>query len=629
MRRKFLILPLAVAAMALAACSGGDDFVEDDVIDNNDNNNNNGNTDNGGNTTSDTSGDDLETFDISFDTSSLSESETIPSDESADNYDDYLENSTFSNTVTIAYSNGSASVTNNVDGVTVATDGADVTVTSTAKKVEYVLSGSCSDGSFKIYSDNKLKLTLNGLTLTNPTGAAINVQSKKRIFVNLNDGTTNTLTDGTTYNTVDGEDMKGCFFSEGQLLFSGSGALTVNGNYKHGICSDDYILFRPGNNIYVATSEGNGIKANDGVAITGGVLNVSVSGTAAKGISSDGYVAVSGGRTTIITTGGGEYDSDEKDVSACAGIKADSVMTVTGGTLNLKSTGAGGKGINTDMALNISGGTINIITTGSQYVYSNSLDASPKGMKSDANLTISGGSIKVRTSGGEGSEGIESKAIMNISGGTIEVSAYDDCLNASNQINISGGEIYAYSSGNDAIDSNGTLSISGGTIICSGTTTPEGGIDCDQNTFAITGGTIVAMGGDNSTPTTSACKQPSLIYGGSGTSGTYVSLLDSSSSPVVTFKIPRNYNQMSALISSPSMTQGSSYTLSIGGTPSGGTSFHGLYSGNTWSGGSSSSSVTLSSMVTSAGTNGGGNNGGGNQPGGGGGQPGGGGFGGH
>lgn len=603
--------------MALAACSSGDDFIDDFTPDNN------GNTTDGGSTYTDTSGDDLETFDISFDTSSLSETETVPSDD-----DDYVENSTFSNTITIAYTNGSASISGSVDGVSVATDGADVTVTSTAKKVEYILSGSCSDGSFKIYSDNKLKLTLNGLTLTNPTGAAINVQSKKRIFVDVNDGTTNTLTDGTTYNKVDGEDMKGCFFSEGQLLFSGSGSLTVNGNYKHGICSDDYILFRPGNNIYVATSEGNGIKANDGVSITGGVLNVSVSGTAAKGISSDGYVAVSGGRTTIITTGGAEYDSDDNDVSACAGIKADSVMTVSGGTLNLKSTGAGGKGINTDMALNISGGTINILTTGKQYVYSNSLDASAKGMKSDANLTISGGTIKVRTSGGEGSEGIESKAIMNISGGTIEVSSYDDCINATSAINISGGEIYAYSSGNDAIDSNGTLSISGGTVICSGTTTPEGGVDCDQNTFAITGGTLVAMGGDNSTPTSSACKQPSLVYGGSGTAGAYVSLLDSSSSPVVTFKIPRSYSQMSALITSPSMSQGSSYTLSIGGTPSGGTSFHGLLSGNTWSGGSSSTSVTLSSMVTSVGTSGGNQGGGGNQPGGGGGQPGGG-MGGH
>lgn len=622
MNGKFFLLPMVIAAMSLAACSGSDDYVEDDTTIDNNGSNGGGSSGNDGDSYTESAGDDLETFDIAFDTSALGETETIPSDD-----DDYVENSTFSNTISITYSNGSASVSGSVDGVTVATDGADVTVTSTVKKVEYVLSGSCSDGSFKIYSDYKLKLTLNSLNLTNPTGAAINIQSKKRIFVSLADGTANTLTDGTTYNKVDGEDMKACLFSEGQLLFSGSGSLTVNGNYKHGICSDDYILFRPGCNIYVAANEGNGIKANDGVMISGGVLNVSVSGIAAKGISSDGFVAVSGGRTTIVTTGDGEYDSDDNDVSGSACIKADSTMTVSGGILNLKSSGAGGKGISTDMALTISGGSINVLTTGKQYVYG-SLDASPKGIKSDADLTITGGAIKVRTSGGEGSEGIESKATMNISGGTIEVSAYDDCLNASDAINISGGEIYAYSSGNDAIDSNGTLSVSGGTIICSGTSAPEGGLDCDNNTFAITGGTIVAMGGENSSPTSSACKQPVLAYGGSGTAGTYMALLDSSSNPVITFKIPRSYNQMSALISSPLMSQGASYTLSVGGTPSGGTSFHGLLSGNTWSGGTSSTSLTLSSIVTSVGTTNGGQGGGGGQPGGGN-QPGGGGPGGH
>jgi len=610
MNKRFLYLSLTVAAMLLAACSGSDDYAVD--IPTIGTNNDNG----GGETAS--AGDDLETFDIVLDTSALSETETIPAGD-----DDYVENSTFSNTIAISYSEGSASVSGSVDGVTVTVDGADVTVKSTAKKVEYVLTGSSAYGSFKVYSDYKLKLTLGGLTLTNPTGAAVNIQSKKRIFVCVADGTANTLADGTTYDKVDGEDMKGCLFSEGQLLFSGTGSLSVNANYKHGICSDDYILLRPGCNVSVTASQGNGLKANDGVTIRGGVLNVSVDGTAAKGISSDGFVEVGGGRTTIITTGGGEYDADEGDVSACACIKADSTMTVTGGILNLKSTGAGGKGISTDMALNISGGEVNILTTGQQYVYRNNLDASPKGMKSDADLNISGGHIKVRTSGGEGSEGIESKATMNISGGTMEVSSYDDCFNASKAINISGGDIYAYSAANDAIDSNGTLSIGGGTIICSGTSTPEGGIDCDQSTFAITGGTLVALGGDNSTPTSSACRQPSLLYGGRGTAGSYIALLDSQGEPVVTFKMPRSYNQVSMLISSPQMSQGSSYTLSVGGTTSGGTSFHGLQSGNTWSGGTSQASVTLSSMVTSVGTGSGGNQPGGNQPGGGGGQPGG------
>ncbi len=71
----------------------------------------------------------------------------------------------------------------------------------------------------------------------------------KRVFVEVKTETENYLADASSYSTVTGEDEKGCFFSEGQLIFSGTGALTVTGNYKHGICSDDYVRLRSGSNI--------------------------------------------------------------------------------------------------------------------------------------------------------------------------------------------------------------------------------------------------------------------------------------------------------------------------------------------------------------------------------------------
>lgn len=125
----------------------------------------------------------------------------------------------------------------------------------------------------------------------------------------------------------------------------------------------------------------------------------------------------------------------------------------------------------------------------------------------------------MRTTGGEGSEGIESKNVMTINGGDIAVYAYDDCLNASNNITINGGSVYCYSTGNDGVDSNGTLTITGGTVVASGTTSPEDGFDCDQNTFKITGGTVLGIGGGTSTPTANSCIQRSVIYGGSGSAG--------------------------------------------------------------------------------------------------------------
>lgn len=587
--RIFIRLFIILATVLVAACSDDDgmNISPTGSISNNSVN-------------SDTSGDDLEDFDIDLDSSVLEEEESIPTDESDADYDDFVENSEFSQKIYISYNEGNTSVSGSIDGVVISVDDGHVTVISSIKGVEYVLDGETSDGSLKVYCDYKFLLTLNGVNITNPSGAAINIQSGKRVFVCLEDGTSNYLKDGSSYVTTDGEDMKGCFFSEGQLLFSGSGFLSVTGYYKHGICSDDYIRFRAGNNIMVSTSVGNGIKANDAIIIGGGVINVETTGTASKGLSCDGYMLVSGGRTTVITSGGGEYE--DGDVSGCAGIKCDSVFTMTGGVIALKSTGNGGKGLNCDQDINISDGTIYVITSGKQYTYGN-LDTSSKGIKSDECITISDGYIKIRTSGGEGSEGIESKDIMTINGGTLELSSYDDCLNASNGININGGYIYAYSSTNDGIDSNGYLNISGGTIVAVGASTPEGGIDSDEGILSVTGGTIIGIGGSNSRPSASASTQPTVVYSGNSiTSGTSIALLESDGTSVLTYEIPRSYSgTLSLIMSSSSLERGTSYTLSSGGTTSGGDSFHGLTINNTWSGGSQISSFTISSMVTTTG----------------------------
>ena len=553
----------------------------------------------------------LTTFDVALNTSPLSETESsIPADD-----EDYIENSEFTNTISIVYSGSSATVTGSVSGVEVTVDGADVLVNSTAKKVEYALSGSSSDGRFKLYSEKKFKLSLNSLSLTNNDGAPINIQSGKRAFVVLSG--TSTLKDGSSYNTTDGEDEKGCLFSEGELLFSGNGTLNVTGNYKHGIVSDDYILLRPGNIINVTTSKGHGLKANDAVTIAGGVLNVSVSGTAKKGISCDSVVVVKGGRTTILTSGGGEWDDEENDVTASAGIKADDNFEMTGGELYIKSSGAGGKGISSDIDVNISGGTLKVITTGAQYKYG-SYDAKAKGIKADGNLTISGGDVWVRATGGEGSEGIESKKVMTISGGNTLVYTYDDALNAKSALNITGGNLYAYAINNDAIDSNGTLTVSGGNVIASGTFAPEDGFDCDQNTFNITGGVLIGMGGGTSTPSNTST-QASLIFGQATiTQNTYIAITNASGKNLLSVKVPRSYTNGTLLISAPGMTKGSSVTVKSGVTVKGGTDFCGLNSTGTVSDGSDVATISLSSMVNTHNYSGGMGGGPGVPPGGGG-----------
>lgn len=531
----------------------------------------------GGMGQNDNSGNDLQDFDISLNTAALTnETENIPTDENDESYEDYIEHSSFSETISIVYADNEATVSTLPDGVEATVDGAGVIINSTIKGVAYELKGSSSNGYFKIYSEKKFHLTLNGVSLTNPTGAPINIQSGKRVFVTLADGTSNSLVDGSSYNTPDDEDEKGTFFSEGQLVFNGKGSLEVTGNKKHGIVSDDYIRFRTGTNIYITASNGHGIKANDYVAIGGGVLNIEVSGTAKKGISSDGYVLVSGGRTTILTSGDGEYDEDEDDVSGAAGIKADLYFQMEGGQLNIKSTGAGGKGINTDGEIIINDGDIQVITTGQTFTYSSDLDSKAKGIKSDTDVTVNGGTIKIKTTGGEGSEGLEAKGVMNINGGEIEIATYDDCINSAGDMYLNGGYIYAFATNNDAIDSNGDLYIKGGVIVALGASGAECAIDAAEGkNIYITGGTVVGVGGSNASYPASSSSQMSVAFQASVSTGSTLTVADGSDA-ILSFTIKRGYQSGLYLISSPDFKNGTSYTVYSGSSVSG-DDWHGLY----------------------------------------------------
>ena len=590
-------------------------------------------------------------FTIEFDGNDITYSqveETVITDPGNAGYDDFIENAVFSHTVRVTYNETEAVVSNEIDGVDISRDGSHVVVHSSVPGIEYVLTGGTENGSFKIYSEAPFKLSLAGISIVNPVGAGINIQSSRHAFIVCETGTSNTLTDGSSYVEADGEDMKGCLFSEGPVVFSGDGSLSVTGNYNHAIVSDDYIRFRSGCNITVVSAENDGVHTNDAVIIGGGVLDISsfgdaiqcgdggiemtggfakvvtqgekahglkaeqdilisggalqveVAGAASKGISCDGILAVSGGKMTLITSGDAIYEEDEADLSSSAGIKCDRDVLISGGEISILSTGLAGKGINCDGAFRIDNGTVRVITTGMRQVYGQ-LDSSAKGIKADGELTINDGTVLVRATGGEGSEGIESKSVLTISGGTVAALCHDDCMNASDAINISGGNVYCYSSNNDAIDSNGTLSVSGGLVIAAGSGSPEGGVDCDRNTFAITGGTIVGIGGSTSTPTSGVSTQHSLVYGGSGSSGDYLNIRTSGGQNILTYQIPRDYSRMRLLFSGPGLTADGNYILSIGGTVSGGTSFYGFLSENSCSGGTDLEDFTVNSMVTTLG----------------------------
>ena len=490
--------------------------------------------------------------------------------------EDDVSNTTFTRKINITYSAEGVSVEGDDNGI-VTVDGQNVTVQNTGKEaIVYQLSGSASNGSFKLYSEKKQALLLDNLYLTCTDGAAINNQSGKRTFVMVEG--TNVLSDASSalYTPTDAaEDMKAVFFSEGQLLVSGSGSLKVTARNtvgKAAIATDDYfrVLGNPTLTVSAGSSAGHGIRGKDYVQLSGGTLDVTVSAPMKKGISSDDYVLVEDGTHTVTVSGSAAWDEEDGEYSGTAGVKADNYFGMTGGTLTITNTGNGGKGIHagsydfdpTDHAVAdsyISGGTLSITTKGTE-VY----DVSTKGIKigwatkdgtgehakvtaNAGNLLISGGCITVSTGAGEG---IEAKKDLTISGGEIHVtSAKEDAINSQGEFSVTGGYIYAYSAGNDGMDANGNMRISGGYVMAITTRgSPEVALDAnteEQKKLYISGtAVVVAYGGlERGYSASNPVKSMQV------TAGSWNALTSSSGEVIAAFKTPAGLSSVALLFS--------------------------------------------------------------------------------
>lgn len=488
------------------------------------------------------------------------------------------------NLVSIAYNNSSASITiagNVAQYVSPTINGAHVTIaqSNTAAvdndEITYQLSGTTTDGSFSLSGSYKCTVSLAGVTMTNPSGAAINITNSKRIQLSAKKGTTNTLTDCASGS------QKACVYSKGQLQLQGNGTLNVVGNTKHGIKSASYISVK-NLTLNITSTVGDGINCeeymeiksgtltlsgigDDGIQcdlggttstgittdhededtgniyIYGGTVKISVTVAAAKGIKADGDMYVTGGNITANTSGGGAWDSDDLKTKASAGLSADGNMAISGGTLTLTSTGAGGKGISADGTLAVSDSAVIVVSTSGQAVvassngtlstvsnsssldrYSTNYKSSPKGIKVDGAITISGGKISVTTTGA-GGEGIESKSTLDITGGEVVVNSNDDALNASSHLTISGGLVYAHATNNDGIDANGNCYIKGGLVYAIGASGAEVGIDANTEggyKLYVEGGIIVAIGGlESGASLTQSCYSVGSSSSGGGWGG--------------------------------------------------------------------------------------------------------------
>ena len=525
-------------------------------------------------------------FDIAFEESDRDRviAEPVVTDPSSVQFDDFVEHSTWSKTVNVVYLEDSVSVTGDVDSLNVKREGAHLTIETAAVQVKYILTGASSDACFKLYSERKACLVLNGVNLTNPSGPVINSQLKKRLFIELPENTVNNLCDGESYVKVKGEDQRGCIFAEGKICISGQGELYVNANKKCGIASDKYIHLMGGFiHVNANAEKGKAVYGQENVIIGGGVLRADCSGAASKGVTSDSLLWITGGVVKTITTGGVVWDDDEEDYSSCCGIKSNWDMDISGGEIYCLSTGTGGKGISAghylevivnektkkyyNGSLTIANADIYVRTSGKRIPDKKEEDghghkvgasASPKCIKCINKLIINSGNIYVRGSGGGAAEGLESKRQTEINGGKIRSYCTDDGLNCSGCV-MNDGDVLICSAENDGLDA-GNLKMYGGVMYAVGAWDAQMGVDTDGKTFEIYGGEIIGVGARSCTPHGN-CAQASVCFYLPKTYCSGVAVADADGNIITQFPTPNTYDVLCLFVTNDQIQVGNSYKI--------------------------------------------------------------------
>lgn len=442
--------------------------------------------------------------------------------------------------VGITFADGSAAI----DGEGATVEGETVTISQAGT---YILSGTATNGRIIVSADKtaEIKLIFNGVDITCADNAPLLVSKAKKVYIVLEDGTENVLTDSASYSLgEDDSNTDGAIFSKADLTINGSGTLTVNANYKHGIVSKDDLVIT-GGNINV-TSASTAMEGKDSVKISGGTFNISAGTNGIKSTNTEasdkGFISVTGGSFTLVANNdafeaetvlsieGGSFDITTGGGSANASMKSDGTpnrnwqnnmgnggggpngmgrpddngngtggeppaMPTADNTDTTDSTSTSAKALKAGSEVNINGGEFkidsaddsvhsngNIVITGGNI----SVASGDNGMHANGNLTISDGTVDITKS----YEGIEG-SIVTIDGSTISVVASDDGINCAGGSDTGSTDRMGADqfSSQDGVE----LNINGGTV----TIDAEGdGLDSNGN-FTMTGGTVCVCGPTN------------------------------------------------------------------------------------------------------------------------------------
>ena len=471
----------------------------------------------------------------------------------------------------------------------------------------YVVSGEHESITVSAPDTAKVRIILKNATVSNTSGPAIYIEKADKVFITAYKGTTNTLSDGTSYTgNFKDTNIDGAIFSKTDLTLNGEGTLNITGNCKCGVVSKDDLIIC-GLNLTVK-STGCTLEGKDCVKIKDAAITVSAGGDGIRSTNTEksnkGFVYIETGNIDItsgndgiqaatvlkaangsikITAGGGAADTKQNfggrnmpgfggstqttdDEESTKGLKAGSLILIDEGGFEVSSKE---DSFHSNGDIEINGGSFTAA-------------AGEDGFHADNNLIINGGSITVSQS----YEGLEGQKVT-VTGGNIDITASDDGINAAGSssssstggrpgssdsnalITIDGGYIVVNASG-DGIDSNGNIVISGGTLLVSGPADNGNGAFDYGGEATVSGGTVILCGSSGMAQGFSdKSEQASFMYtlDSSASAGSSVALTDEKGNVIASFIPAKQYNNV--VISTPSLKNGSSYKLVIGGTVSG------------------------------------------------------------
>ncbi len=434
----------------------------------------------------------------------------------------------------------------------------------------YVITGSLSEGQIIVDAEDqdKVQMVLNGVNITSSTHAPIYIKKADKVFLTLGEDTKNTLTDGKEYLQSDENTVDGVIFSSADLTINGRGALSITGNYKHGIVSKDDLVITGGT--FDITAVKDAINGKDCVKIKDGTFSLST--TTGNGIQSKngddttkGYVYICGGNITVL--------EGKEGIEGTVILIEDGIIDITveddgfnaaSGTADTTETSTTDQSITTkpESKTVAEGMTISADTTKPEGMTPPDGGIMPEQMTPPDGVTMPEGMTPPdeRTIPDDATNGAWGFGKGGFGGGGDNPFAVDsNCY-----ISITGGVINIVASG-DGIDSNGSLYISGSQLFVTGpTNSGNSGLDY-AGTAEITGGTVVVAGsvgmaqGFGNTST-----QYSLLYNMTDTSeaGTEVTLKDKEDNTLVSYTPTKQYQSL--VISSPELKKDATYTLTSG-----------------------------------------------------------------